>query len=164
MSLDISCNSMPLIGQPFPTRGGTLAAVIRDRGVNICLVVSPIAMAFTVNQPYDPGHHDIGSANSISDGFANTACLVSSGVDCPAAIAASMPADGFHDWYLPSLTELMAIRINLPELLRETEIYLTSTQNDAFDVWALSGKSAIPRLVDKAHACLVVPVRRYALA
>lgn len=163
MSLPALCNSTPLIGQPCPTQGGILAAIIRDRGLNIFLIVSSAALCSTVKQPYDPGHNDIGSANSISDGFANTACLVSSGVDCPAAMAASTPANGFHDWYLPSLAELMAMRINLPELIRGPEIFLTSTQNDAFDVWALSGKSPIPRLVDKAHACDVIAVRRCVL-
>ncbi|MBH2009772.1 MAG: hypothetical protein I8H71_08760, partial [Xanthomonadaceae bacterium] len=72
---------------------------------------------------------DVPGATSQLDGPANTAALLASGQDHPAAkCAAAYTADGHTDFYLPSRLDLVMAHICAPQLFQKSGYYWSSTQ------------------------------------
>lgn len=72
---------------------------------------------------------DVPGATSQIDGAANTAALIATGQDHPAAKwARTYSADGHTDFYLPSRLDLVMAHICAPQLFKKERWYWTSTQ------------------------------------
>ena len=81
-------------------------------------------------------YEDIPGASSHIDGPTNTAALLVSGKEHPAAKwAAAYTADGHTDFHLPSRLDMLMAYICAPQLFQKSDWYWTSTQysrNGAF--------------------------------
>lgn len=85
---------------------------------------------------------DVPGAVSQLDGPANTAALLATGKDHPAAKwAAAYTADGHTDFYLPSRLDLVMAHICAPQLFQKSGWYFSSTQSsrDSAFVQAFEG-------------------------
>lgn len=72
---------------------------------------------------------DVPGACSQLNGPANTAALLSTGKDHPAAKwAAAYTADGHTDFFLPARLDLLMAHICAPQLFKKSGWYLSSTQ------------------------------------
>ena len=124
----------PAHGEYWPGQGGlficTLPALL---GVPARHLICSLAEA--VDLTFGPGI-DVPGAVSQLDGLANTAALIATGKDHPAAQwAAGYTADGHADFYLPSRLDMVMAHICAPQLFNKEGYYWTSTQhsrNDAF--------------------------------
>jgi hypothetical protein len=85
---------------------------------------------------------------SVWDGMANTEVIVNSGANPSdaASLCNDLSANGFDDWYLPSLSEMDLLYSSIFDINRVLStipgasqfgynIYWTSTESDAFDAW-----------------------------
>lgn len=79
---------------------------------------------------------DVPGAVSQLDGPANTAALLATGKDHPAAKwAAAYTADGHTDFYLPSRLDLVMAHICAPQLFQKSDWYFSSTQNSRYNAF-----------------------------
>lgn len=102
---------VPAIGTYWEGQGGIYAGVMPARGTESSyhLILGEELGRFEWGQ-----YGDLSPATSLVDGMANTAALVDSGGEYPAAIAAyEHKADGHDDFYLPAAAELYEIWLNL---------------------------------------------------
>lgn len=126
--------SPPAHGEYWPGQGGryicTLPALL---GVPARHLIAGDVEAEDVT--FGPGV-DVPGATSQIDGAANTAALIATGRDHPAAKwAHAYSADGHADFHLPSRLDLVMAHICAPHLFQKGGWYWTSTQgsrNDAF--------------------------------
>lgn len=130
----------PLIGQPWPEQGGILAAIMA--GATIDGIQRP-DVAIIV--PADPAGHfedvqwgaygtEIAGATSPTDGAANTADMVTSGLPLAQQITA-LRIDGHADWFLPARRQLQALAANVPQLFNQDDWYWSSSQNSRDGAW-----------------------------
>ena len=106
------------------------------------------------------GQHEAGACSAF-DGHANTAALVASKHDHPAAQwAAGLHADGHADWYLPSRRELRLLWVNVPELMAEGW-HWSSTQYGARSAWGQDFAGGYQFYYGKAHEGRARAVRRF---
>ena len=88
-----------------------------------------IAGGETEDLAYGP-NIDVPGACSQIDGPANTAALLATGKDHPAAQwAAAYTADGHTDFYLPAQLDLLMAYICAPKQFKKSDWYLSSTQD-----------------------------------
>lgn len=154
--------SIPLIGQPWTAQGGVLGAIVRGAGGNVALIVPTAPQAHAAGLKFGPYGKRIEGADSDTAGPANTAALIASGLDVPAAQhCAGLVLDGLADWYLPSIDELRAVRINVPELFRTDDWYWSSTQYSSLNAWAQTFKHGLSLDLRKNYTCHVLPFRRF---
>lgn len=102
----------PAVGEIWPGQGGIYAGIIPARGID-----RPYYMVIAVDDigrfEWGP-YNDEAPATSLLDGLANTAALIESGGDYPAAkAAAAHTAEGHADFYLPAAAELYEAWLNL---------------------------------------------------
>jgi len=72
---------------------------------------------------------DVPGATSQIDGAANTAALIATGQDHPAAkLARDYSADGHTDFHLPARLDLVMAHICAPQIFKKSGWYWTSTQ------------------------------------
>jgi hypothetical protein len=72
---------------------------------------------------------DVPGATSQIDGAANTAALIATGQDHPAAkLARAYSADGHTDFHLPTRLDLVMAHICAPQLFKKSGWYWSSTQ------------------------------------
>ncbi|EJM20201.1 hypothetical protein PMI21_01104 [Pseudomonas sp. GM18] len=102
----------PVLGEVWPGQGGIYAGLMPARaGAPSYHMVIP---ADDIGRFEWGQYGDEAPATSLIDGRANTAALIESGGDYPAAkAAAAYTADGHADFYLPAAAELYEIWLNL---------------------------------------------------
>lgn len=127
----------PRIGQPWPGQGGIYVGMMRGQNgapdYHLIAPDSPAAMIDSITwggiEIDEPG------ATSDFDGQANTATLIASNTEHPAAEwAAGVNIDSHTDYYLPARRELRLCWVNTPELFPEG-YYWSSTQYSARTAW-----------------------------
>ncbi|KAF1021863.1 MAG: hypothetical protein GAK30_01552 [Paracidovorax wautersii] len=155
--------SIPLIGQPWTAQGGILGAIVQGDGEsNAAIIVPTAAEAFAKALTFGAYGKYVDGADSYTDGKANTAALIASGLDFPAAQhCANLVIDGLNDWYLPSIDQLRALRINVPDLFKVTDWYWSSTQSSPLTAWAQDFKGGYSGRITKDTTCHVRPVRSF---
>lgn len=127
------------LGQLYPEHGGHYAGAVSGRGVK------PDWHLFV---PADPGDafkalafgnygKRVDGADDHVDGLANTAALIDSGMEHPAAKACrELTVGAFADFYLPSHNELMLCWVNVPHLFEKDDWYWSSTQRQGNSSYA----------------------------
>jgi hypothetical protein len=126
----------PAIGTHWPEQGGVYAGVMRgEKGK------PDYHLIFCDDEFEHPGIQwgsrgiSAEGADSEFDGQANTAALVKSGREYPAAsYASSLVSNGFSDWSLPARRELSLGFANVPEIFAKAW-YWSSTQYSAYRAW-----------------------------
>lgn len=125
--------TLPTFGQEVPGEGGRLAGIMRGPLVNgvyqadYALIVADMKAA---KLPWGKHDHNVPSANSLTDGFANTEAMALA--QCPAALhVRKLEIGGHKDWYLAARAEMWAARANVPELF-EKVWHWTSTQDSPY--------------------------------
>lgn len=79
---------------------------------------------------------DVPAATSQIDGAANTAALLATGKDHPAAQwSRAYTADGHADFFLPSKLDMVMAHICAPQLFKKSGWYWTSTQGSRYDAF-----------------------------
>ena len=117
----------PAAGEIWPGQGGRfICTVAASEGLPARHLVfgtgEAEALAFG---PY----LDVPGARSMLDGRANTAALLASGSEHPAAAwAAAYTADGHTDFHLPSRVDLVLAHAHAKEHFSEDDWYWSSTQ------------------------------------
>lgn len=132
-----SPTSAPAIGQFWRGQGGIYAGLMRghDSNPDYHLIVPTDPHGFVREIAWGSQGKEEAGAVSDFDGQANTAALVKSKHDHPAAEwAAGLDIDGHADFYLPSRRELRLCWVNVPELFEEGW-YWSSTQYSAHIAW-----------------------------
>lgn len=125
------------IGMEWPEQGGILAGMMRgENGAPDYFLILP-----TDPKAYNPGiawggyEKDEPGAKHEHDGQANTAALVASKIEHPAAEwAAGLQIGGFKDFYLPSRRELRMLWCTVADQF-EPGWYWSSTQFAANRAW-----------------------------
>lgn len=117
----------PAHGEYWPGQGGrylcTLPALL---GVPARHLV--VGDSETDDMAFGPSLGVPGAVSQL-DGPANTAALLATGQDHPAAKwAAAYTADGHADFYLPSRLDLVMAHICAPQLFQKSDWYWSSTQ------------------------------------
>lgn len=124
----------PNFGEYWKGQGGILRAYCPGKnGDPDRLLIS--GKKIGKNLVWGPYGEKIGGADSHSDGRANTAAIIASGLDCPAAkFAAGYEADGHSDFWLPARRELNLIEASgFADDLKGD--FWTSTQSSALHAW-----------------------------
>jgi hypothetical protein len=102
---------------------------------------------------------DLSPASSLIDGMANTAALVDSDGEYPAAVAAyEHKAEGHADFYLPAAAELYEIWLNLNGRL--TGWVWSSSQVSAYDAYTMDFGDGWLGYDAKSNERVARPVRR----
>ena len=127
----------PRIGQPWPGQGGIYYGMMRGQNgepdYHLIAPDSPAAMIDSIT--WGGAEIDEPGATSDFDGHANTAALIASDAEHPAAEwAAGVNIDGHTDYYLPARRELRLCWVNAPEMFPEG-YYWSSTQYSARRAW-----------------------------
>ncbi|MGE0329724.1 MAG: DUF1566 domain-containing protein [Ramlibacter sp.] len=125
----------PAHGIYWPGQGGLYIASLpaRDGAPARHLIASQEELEHAKYGPYI----NIAGANSHHNGRTNTAALLASGHDHPAASWAHQhQADGHADFHLPSQAELMACYVFAPEAFNPKGWYWSSTQGDSHNAFA----------------------------
>ncbi len=120
----------PAIGQVWHGQGGIYAGLMRgENGLpDYHLIVPDAEHAEAEEITWGAAGQTEASACSEYDGAANTAALIASEHDHPAAQwAAGLELDGHKDFYLPARRELRLCWTNVPELFASAW-YWSSTQ------------------------------------
>lgn len=103
---------------------------------------------------------DVPGATSQIDGAANTAALLATGKDHPAAKWASeYTADGHTDFFLPARLDLLMAYICAPQLFQKAGWYITSTQGSSYGAFAQYFECGSSYWGDKDIQRLVRPFR-----
>lgn len=130
-------NAVPRIGELWPEQGGVYAGQMRgvDGAADYHLVVAAGDEGQQAELEWGGSGEEEPGATSEWDGKANTAVLVASANEHPAAEwAAGLSVSGHHDWYLAARRESALCYANLPELF-DKAWYWTSTQYSPDDAW-----------------------------
>lgn len=147
----------PAIGQIWPGQGGIYAGVLPPRGDQPAyhLVIAAVDVG-----RFEWGlHGDDAPAQSLVDGQSNTAALIESGGDYPAAkAAAAYVADEHADFYLPAAAELYEAWMNLGD--RAWGWHWSSSQRTPGSVLGQYFDVGSQNLMAKYSEFLVRPVRR----
>ena len=120
------------IGTHHDEFGGIFVGELRDEnGAPYSLFIPTHKDGYNESVAWGSQGEDEPGAKSRFDGHANTIALCESRHEHPAAEwAREVTIDGFNDFYLPSLRELMLCFVNVPELF-EDGWYWSSTQYSA---------------------------------
>ncbi|SFB95970.1 hypothetical protein SAMN05216344_10693 [Polaromonas sp. OV174] len=124
-------NTPPAHGEIWPGQGGRfICTVAASAGLPerhlICSTEEAEDLAFG---PY----LDVPGATSQLDGPANTAALLATGKDHPAAAwAAAYTADGHTDFHMPSRHDLLLAYIHAKDHFSEDDYYWSSSQDSRF--------------------------------
>jgi len=124
---------LPAIGTPMPKLGGTFWAIQRampgSGQTDYALIVPHGHEAEAKKISWGGYGDDEPKAACMFDGQSNTAALVASAVDHPAAqFCAALSIDGFSDFYLPSLRELKTLFGSGCDAFDTEHWYWSSTQ------------------------------------
>lgn len=122
---------LPPFGTAIPGQGGKLVAILRGPVVN-GVEQPPHALLISdgdgneSDRSWGSPANIKGNANSFTDGLANTEAMLTGA--CLAALCVrEKPIDGHADWYLPSICEISATAVNVPESLTKANCYWSST-------------------------------------
>lgn len=99
------------------------------------------------------------TANSPSDGAANTKTIAALASPHAAKICADLVAYGYSDWYLPSVSELELMYAKKLSLAMNSPIYWTSTETDAFTAYSesfITGNHNSSSTKDNVYQCRCV--------
>lgn len=146
----------PAIGEVWLGQGGIYAGVMPARGTESSyhLILGDELGSFEWG-PYG----DLSPASSLIDGMANTAALVDSDGEYPAAVAAyEHKAEGHADFYLPAAAELYEIWLNLNGRL--TGWVWSSSQVSAYDAYTMDFGDGWLGYDAKSNERVARPVRR----
>lgn len=130
-------NAVPRIGEFWPEQGGVYAGQMRgvDGAVDYHLVVAAGDEGQQAELEWGGSGEEEPCATSEWDGKANTAALVASVNEHPAAEwAAGLSIGGHHDWYLAARRESALCYANVPELFDKV-YHWTSTQFSPYYAW-----------------------------
>lgn len=148
---------VPVIGAIWPSQGGIYAGVYQDGGEMYHLIFAE----------KDAGKHAWGEygvgtdATSETNGFQNTAILLSGNGLFPAAQAAhGYSADGHHDFYLPCIGELSQAWQSIAASL-DRGWYWSSTQRSAHNAFFMDFDDGTQSPYGEGAAFFVRPARRF---
>ena len=155
----------PAPGQYWPEQGGTYAGVMRGApgrpAYHLIVATGPAGMA--ADLAWGPEGKKIAGADCEWDGQANTAAIMASGLDCPAAkFCASLSLEGHTDWYLPSRREQALCYANTPDQF-EPRWHWSSTQYSADDAWLQDCRHGYQLSYGKSYEGRCRAVRRLVL-
>ncbi len=104
-----------------------------------------------------------GTGRAVGTGKANTAAIKAKcGTGTGAQIAASYSLNGFTDWYLPSLDELILLYAQKARVGGfANKLYLSSWELDGFNSWGLDFSDGSETGYGKGYAFLVRAVRTF---
>ena len=151
------------LGEYHPAFGGHFAGMVRGEAdqPDYYLFVAPKEAGEAVKAW---GGHGVAEPNAehSHDGAANTAALVASTTEHPAAqFCAGLKLDGFNDWYLPSREELRVAYTNCKALF-DPAWYWSSTQyaGNSNNAWSQDLVGGYQGLSDKKYEGRCRAVRR----
>jgi len=150
----------PRVGELWPEQGGTYAGIMRgDDGTQYHLIVSGDAGDLN-GLPWGAYGEREDAAASKWDGQANTAALVASEHDHPAAEqVAALTLEGLTDWYLPAQREQALCSASVPHIFRK-DWYWSSTQGSANLAWFQDFAGGYQFIVGKVNDDRARAVRR----
>ncbi len=156
-----TASSVPPLGNYWPGEGGHNVGLMRGEngGRDYYLIVAS-GPAAEVRAAYGGHGHETESADSASDGLANTRALLADSKAHPAAKWASeYTADGHSDFYLGARRENQIAEAIAPELFSKG-YHWSSTQRSADDAYLMDFEDGWQHFYDKYAELLVRPVRR----
>lgn len=154
-------SKLPAVGEYWPGQGGLYAGIMPARG-NQPAYHLVIGEASATSFEWG-AYADDAVSKSLTDGLANTEALLAQEGDYPAIRAAqAFTADGFTDFYLPSLAELFEAWINLGD--QPWGWVWSSSQRSQTFAHYLSFDDGAHGSIDKGHALGIRPVRQVLLA
>jgi hypothetical protein len=154
--------NVPPLGSYWPGQGGVNAGMVRawGGGRDYFLIVPTGDKDEFEEVEYGPTGSEVSGADSTWDGKANTAALLASGKDYPAAKAcAGFTADGHNDFYLPARRELQVCEANVTDLFKK-EWYWSSTQRSAYGAYSMYFGGGGQNCYGKSYELRARPVRR----
>ncbi|SEI17046.1 DUF1566 domain-containing protein [Pseudomonas asplenii] len=149
----------PAIGQPWPGEGGVNGGLFPGNGKPYYLIV-PTGADAEAKHVFGGYGEELDGANSPHDGMTNTADLVETDGNYPAAqFCSAFERDGRTDFYLMSRREAQFLEITVPEVFSKA-YHWTSTQYSANGAYYMDFGDGWLNLLDKVNERLVRPVRR----
>ncbi|MBD9395172.1 DUF1566 domain-containing protein [Acidovorax sp. ACV01] len=149
----------PAPGQPWPGQGGiyicTLPAQFGLPARHLVLGTNEAE-----NLQWGGYGEEATGATSQTDGRANTAALVASATDHPAAQwAAAYTEDGHADYYLPSRIELLMCYLHAPQVFKTSGWYWSSSQYARGNAWCQAFECGHSYAIIKGSEFRARPVR-----
>ncbi|MDH0293374.1 DUF1566 domain-containing protein [Pseudomonas sp. GD04087] len=156
-----SVSSIPPLGAYWPGEGGHNAGLVRgENGQRDYYLIVAGGAAAEFRAEYGGYEHKTDSADSASDGQANTLALLADSEDHPAAkLVSEYTADGHSDFYLAARRELQVAEANAPELFSKG-YHWSSTQSSAYHAYSMGFEGGWQSRSYKSYERLVRPVRR----
>ncbi|MBP5120983.1 DUF1566 domain-containing protein [Pseudomonas protegens] len=154
-----SAAAIPAVGEYWPGEGGVNGGLFPGDGKPYYLIVPTGADAEAVLEWGGYGD-ELEGANSPHDGLTNTADLVETDTDYPAAkFCSSFERDGHKDFYLMARREAQFLEITLSDVFGK-RYHWTSTQYSADTAYNVDFEDGWLRSYGKGLERLVRPVRR----
>jgi len=122
--------------------------------------------------PYYYGKYkNIDTLSIISSGYSNTAKIIDSfnirNIEIAATYCNTLNINGYNDWYLPSIDELIALKNNLINRVFKYNLYWSSSQQSKEQAFALYVYNNIYEntvvSLDKKYNAAVLCIRSYTL-
>lgn len=155
----ISANGVPPVGEYWPGEGGVNGGLFPGEGKPYYLIV-PTGADAEAKLEFGSYGKEFDGAQSPHDGMTNTADLVETDNDYPAArFCAKFERDGHNDFYLMARREASFLEITVPHLFSKA-YHWTSTQASAYYAYGLDFEDGWLGYDDKDFERLVRPVRR----
>ena len=154
-----SASGVPAIGEYWPGEGGVNGGLFPGDGKPYYLIVPTGADAEAKLEFGSYGKESEGAA-SAHDGMTNTADLVETDNDYPAArFCAKFERDGHSDYYLMARREAQFLEITVPQVFSKG-YHWTSTQYSAYRAYTMDFEGGWLTIFGKDYERLVRPVRR----
>lgn len=154
-----SASGVPAIGEYWPGEGGVNGGLFPGDGKPYYLIVPTGADAEAKLEFGSYGKESEGAA-SAHDGMTNTADLVETDNDYPAArFCAKFERDGHSDYYLMARREAQFLEITAPQVFSKG-YHWTSTQYSADRAYLVDFEDGWLVTIGKYDERLVRPVRR----
>lgn len=148
-------------------QGGKIAYILvsGDTGYDPNVQHGLIAATFdqSTSTPWGCRNTSISTATSIGTGNQNTINIMSgcSTAGIAARLCGDLVLNGYSDWYLPSRNELTKFYLNRSEFNYTLSYYLSSTQYDSLEAWALHFNGGLQDHRNKDHTFAVRAFRSF---
>lgn len=159
MSPSLVAAAIPAIGEYWPGEGGVNGGLFPGVDRPYYLIV-PIGADAEAGLEWGGYGDELEGANSPHDGLTNTADLVETDTDYPAAkFCAAFERDDHKDFYLMSRREAQFLEITVPDVFSK-RYHWTSTQYSADNAYYMDFEDGWLNYGGKNYERLVRPVRR----
>lgn len=155
----VSADGIPAVGEVWPGEGGINGGLFQGAERPYYLIV-PTGADAEAKLEFGSYGKEFDGANSPHDGMTNTADLVETDNNYPAArFCAKFERDGHNDYYLMARREASFLEGTVPQAFSQAR-HWTSSQYSAYYAYFMDFEDGWLGGSDKYHERLVRPVRR----